>query len=135
MGWLADLLKEIPSSATLTAKLEEAQAKYDKLEGELARCKEQNAWLRAEVDKHLKPAELDEVETKILVHLAGVIGRHLAEHVGLVFEMGTAKTEHYLSKLEKNGYVHGSMSMGGGPARYSLADKGREYLVTHDPIK
>jgi predicted RNase H-like nuclease (RuvC/YqgF family) len=68
MGWLADILQELPVSAALRIKLEKIEAEHEKLETELQQTKEEKAWLKAEVER-LKGAEqnsLDNTKERML---------------------------------------------------------------------
>lgn len=137
MGWLADILQELPVSAALKTKLEKIQADYSRLEAELAASKEQNAWLRAELHSLKKSEQLNDLDKNILVFFAQTTGlKHLAEQVGPRFKVGTAKMQHILTQLENNdGYLNSFVGMGDGHRRYGLSDKGREYLVLNDLIQ
>ena len=50
MGWLADLLKEIPSAARYKSELEELASEHDALKSENGSLKTQNSDLRAQLE-------------------------------------------------------------------------------------
>jgi hypothetical protein len=133
MGWLADILQEIPVSATLKVKLEKVQADFDKLTDEAQQLKDTNAWLEAELTR-LKGAGISDIEVKLLVILSNARGRTLAEHLAPQLKISTIKAQHYLTKLDDAHYVQGHLNAHDGHRRYALADKGREYLVVNNLV-
>ena len=54
MGWLRDLLQELPISAALRRKREKIRTEYDKAIAELETVREQNAWFKAELARLTK---------------------------------------------------------------------------------
>ena len=138
MGWLQDLLKEIPLSSVLKERVALAEDKYQRLSEEndslkhrVADIERQNAELRAQI-----PAQPDGAlgadTTRILVDLFKAEARHdhdvgaLANHLGM--ERGVA--QYHLDQLKNSGlaamtggnYLHGHTYWG-------LTSEGRRHVV------
>lgn len=118
MGFIADLLKEIPAAAKYQAALLE-------MENENARLKTENAELREELGQFINQWEtLDWDAVRALVYLSRHEFAHAHEIAG-AYQMNVQIAESYLSYLAKGGFVHPPLN---GEARYGLAHKGRRYL-------
>lgn len=66
MGWLADLLQELPVSAALKAKLEKKEAEYEALKGERDKLAKENEVLKKQIADYKEDGGLSSEETEIL---------------------------------------------------------------------
>jgi uncharacterized protein YgbK (DUF1537 family) len=120
MGWIADLLKEIPSAARYKAELEAMEKENNSLRAEVEA-------LRSEL-KSYKPAEgslIPDVE-KILI----VIGRHeyiTAAQVAHSLSLSKGLVEMHLEDLMTAQHIDASYAMG-QETEYYLKQSGRRYL-------
>jgi hypothetical protein len=135
MGWIADLLKEIPSAARYKADLEQLSADHDAL-------KKQNNALRTALDEAnaklaaLSPSgggELDPQKVKIL--------RLLAQHdrvdpktIAGACGMGIELAKLHLEELFESDHITNILVIGEG-AYYSLDQVGRRYLLQKGLLK
>ena len=79
-------------------------------------------------------SELDNEQINILKKLAVFEGNEVsAETVAYSIGMNVTRVKHYLSQLVESEYVSDILIMGKDP-KYTIADRGREYLVVHDLI-
>ena len=131
MGWIADLLKEIPSAARYKAELEA-------MEKENAVLKSQVSDLRQEIQRRDNIIQkekshgqrLEEVREKLLVALSAggeLQADQLAQAVGIGEQLATF----HLNEMEEAGLVSAAMFYTGRPSLWRIAQKGRSYLVTH----
>ena len=131
VGWLADLLKEIPSAARYAAECEKLESENDTL-------KAQNAILRSEVEAakkkigelekqlHGRSGNLSEIEEKILQALAqGALHEDdLAKKLGI----GREALRFHAEELQKSSLVDGQ-PFSGLPMLWRLEQEGRKYLM------
>src|SRR5205823_4111138 len=71
MGWIADLLEQIPSAAAYKIQLEKLDSDYKILKAEHERLKSENAKLRAKLDaaeRKIKRHNDETLEKEKLVH-------------------------------------------------------------------
>jgi predicted transcriptional regulator len=88
--------------------------------------------LRAHLAQITKSNELDETEKnllKVLTTIDGVSAKTLATQAGT----DLVRAEYYLHKLEQEEYIYGQHFMGGA-SLYSLAQRGREFLIKNQLI-
>lgn len=127
MGWIADLLKEIPSAARYKAELEAMEKENNSQKAELARLNSKVEALKSEL-KSYKPAEdglTPDVE-KILI----VIGRHeyiSAAQVAQSLALSKGLVEMHLEDLMTAQHIDASYAMG-QETEYYLKQPGRRYL-------
>jgi hypothetical protein len=136
MGWLADLLKELPLSVIQKAKLDEFQEKYDKLETDYDNLKEKYAWLDAEL-KRVKEqgthGRLDDLAEKLLVAIANSDGRMPKQRTSTVLGLSQAQGNLFFAQLTKLGYIQQSTAM--RDPEFRATPEGLEYLASHNLIK
>lgn len=136
MGWLTDLLKEIPLSAVLKEKLVAIEAKHSEVEDENARLKDDLRHANAEI-KNLETRiaeltyadNLPEVEIEILKLLAD--NRELMREVlARKFNLHFQRLRYHFERLTSEGYIsHTEVRLSTGVDDvYFLQHKGREYL-------
>jgi predicted transcriptional regulator len=128
MGWLADLLQELPVSAALKAKLEKKEAEYETLKVERDKLAKENEALKKQIAEHQQDSGLSNEETEIVKVLAHVSGYVTAEQIAGHFKMHPTKAEHFLNELEGKELVHVSYSSI-DPTEYSLSRDGKKLAV------
>ena len=133
MGFITDILKDIPVNAVLRSKLEETERKYEELEAENVKLREENQRLKSKVKELTGSDELCENEVKILQFLSSTNQRLTAGIIATGICLSLTKTEYYLGRMYDQ-YVSAAHFVG-RPAEYSLIQKGREYLVENDLIE
>jgi hypothetical protein len=76
MGWLQDLLQEVPLSGVLRERVQLAEQKYSRAMAELEECKQrlisierENESLRASIPKTAPQSGFQEGTIRVLVHL------------------------------------------------------------------
>jgi hypothetical protein len=139
MGWLQDLLKEVPLSSVLKERVALAEQMYDQAAKEIEGYKQQvasleseNENLRAQIPK--SGGTLSEDTARVLVHLfkavkqddrdVGVMSRQLGMEQGVV--------KYHLDRLKEAGFAY--MTGGNyvrGHAYWALLSNGRQYVVEH----
>jgi predicted nuclease with TOPRIM domain len=136
MGWLTDLLKELPISAVLKEKLDAEKAKHSEIEDENARLKDdlrhakaQIKTLEARIVALTDADDLPEVEIEILKLLAD--HREVKKQVlAKKFQLHPQRLRLHFERLSGQGYishVQARVSTGTNDL-YFLEHKGREYL-------
>lgn len=136
IGWLTDLLKEIPLSAVLKEKLVAVEAKHSEIEDENARLKDDLRHAKAEIKTlETRIAELTyadnlpPVEIEILKLLAD--GRELKRQViARKFQLHFERLRYHFERLTFEGFIsHVETRVSTGiEDLYFLQHKGREYL-------
>lgn len=138
MGWIADLLKEIPSAARYKAELEEMEKENASLKVEKAVLQSQVADLRQEIqrrDEVIKKEtshgqHLEEVREKLLVALSAG-GKLQADQLAQAVGIGEQLATFHLNEMKEARLVSAAMFYGGRPTVWSIAQEGRSYLVAH----
>jgi len=128
MGWLADLLQELPVSAALKAKLEKKEAEYEALKRERDKLAKENEGLKKQVAENQQNTGLSNEETEILKALAHASENVTAEAVAAHFKMHLTKAEHFLNELQEKNLVDASYSTM-DPAEYYLTREGKKLAV------
>jgi len=78
---------------------------------------------------------LDEIQVTILKVLSQVDGQSIhADDLAGAVGLAVSKLKYFADRLEKAGYLYSPIILGGG-RRYSLADKGRAYLVENNLLE
>lgn len=135
MGWLADLLKEIPSAARYKAELEQLASEHTALKQENATLKTALEKANAEIAAS-RPgvgANLGPEKEKIL-RLLSERDRLPAQAIAAACGMGVELTNFHLEELFDSSHVTNVLVMGEG-AYYSLDQNGRRYLVAKGLLK
>jgi len=141
MGWLADLLKDIPLSAMLREKLMEAEKKMASLEGKIASLEGENAELQnrlrqqQEKTQHLEKLlkgrsdVLDDNQQKILGLLAD--GREfLQEQIASELGLNVQSVRFHYRELCESDLIARRAAVG-MPSRWVISHEGLRYLIEH----
>ena len=128
MGWLADLLQELPVSAALKAKLEKKEAEYEALKAECDKLAKENEGLKKQIAEQQQDNGLNSEETEILKAMAQTSDSVTAEAVADHFKMHLTKAEHYLNELQDKRLVDASYSSL-DPTAYYLSRDGKKLAV------
>jgi DNA-binding MarR family transcriptional regulator len=132
MGWITDLLKEIPSAARYKSELEQLESEHGILKSEntvlqsqLKAAEEKIRNLEEQLsDQHSQ--YLDETAVKILTfiaHYPDCTTETLAQHLGLHSE----KVLYYRDELTQQGYFNHGLTWD-DQEYYQLTPKGRKIL-------
>jgi predicted RNase H-like nuclease (RuvC/YqgF family) len=138
MGWLTDLLKDVPLSTELREKIATIEAENDALKtdnvmlkDDLREARAQIMRLEKRIDQFAHHPELDETDTLILKEIA-LTSDPAASHLAEKLSLNLAIVEFRLQRLTDIDYL--STWSIGGAERYSLQPKGREYLIRNNLI-
>jgi predicted HTH transcriptional regulator len=131
MGWIADLLKEIPSAARYKAELEAMEKDNAALKMENANMKAQLENARQELVAANAPANaLSGDAEKVLVFIAN--NEHsTATQVARALDVSKGAVEMHLEDLAASGHIDASYAMDEEPEHH-LAQVGRRYLHDKD---
>ena len=129
MGWLADLLQELPVSAALKVKLENKEAEYETLKRERDKLAKENEELKKQIAAQQQDSGLSSEETEIVKALAHTSNPVTAEAISSHFNMHKTKAEHFLNELEEKGLVNAAYYYDGESTEYSLSRDGKKLAV------
>jgi DNA-binding transcriptional ArsR family regulator len=143
MGWLQELLKEVPLSSVLKERVALAEEKFERASKEIESCKQriaalerENEMLHAQIPSEV-PIALGSDTARVLVSLfraanmeerdVGAIARKLAMERGVL--------QYHLDRLQEAGLadVTGSNYLD-GHVYWGLTTEGRRYVVEHKLI-
>jgi len=141
MGWLGDLLKEIPLSVIQQQKIAHMEAEYADMKAEKASLKDDLRQANAEIAKLKKQVEqlahdvsnLDDVETRILSALADSEIDPVPSSLIFILDLHRERFNYAIERLIELDFVHKSPLWEDEPS-YSLAQKGRGYLIRNNLI-
>ena len=130
MGWIADLLKEIPSAARYKSELEAMEKKVITLESEnvnlMQEIQRRDNVIRKEISHSNR---LEEIREKIL--------KLLSEHdeansnqISQALSANEQVVNFHLTELEELNLISPSYIMN-SPVIWSIAHEGRKYLISH----
>ncbi|MFZ4776554.1 MAG: hypothetical protein ACOYM3_14375 [Terrimicrobiaceae bacterium] len=135
MGWLTDILKEVPLSAVLRERLAQAEKDMNELKEENTRLHEELAKLKPLAAKPQTPATLSEIEEQILAFIGNRNIWTGPEHIAALFKLSSTKADYYVEKLHRENYLKPPIMIVDSRPEYQLSQKGREYLVTRNLIE
>lgn len=130
MGWISDLLKEIPSAARYKSELEAMEKENASLKSEVAKLREeiqQRDDIVGKEDSHGK--HLEEVKEKILMLLAQQEELE-AEQISRQLNIGSQLAIFHLEELKDSEMVKDYYAMD-SPVYWGIIQGGRAYLVRH----
>ena len=135
MGWIADLLREIPSAARYKFELEAMEAKVAALEKENANLKSEIAELRQEIQRRDDVVQKKKSHDQNLEEIAEGILAALSQHGELDTEqlarrlgIGAQLAVFHLHELQQKKMVMDYHAVG-SPVYWGLIQGGRAYLV------
>jgi len=134
MGFITDILKDIPVNAVLRSKIKELGKKYEEIEAENTQLKDENQKLKSKVKELTNGGELCENEVKILQLLSSTTRRLTAATIAGELSLSFTKTDYYLGKMRRK-YVNSADWSNNRASEYYLTQKGREYLVENDLVE
>ena len=134
MGFILDILKDIPVNAVLRDKLQQKEREYEELEAENNKLRNENQRLKSKVKELTSSDELCENEVNILKLLSSIGRKTTAETIAGELGLSLIKTKYCLDKMNRQ-YVFSHDYSGGKLSVYYLNQKGRAYLVEHDLVK
>lgn len=131
MGWIADLLKEIPSAARYKAELESMEKKVIALESENKNLREEIQRRDDVIQRENSPGQrLEEIREKMLALIAkqeGITETAIAAALNITAQLA----RFHLQELSNAGFAGATLNMGGGPSRWGLMQAGRRYLASY----
>lgn len=139
MGWIADLLEQIPSAAAYKVQLEKLDSEHKILQAENRDLKAKLETANREIDKLKQQSEENrtgsrsEAETKVLLSLAkfrNPVAAQIADDLG----MSLPVAEMHLEELRRIGFVGGAYNMY-APTRWFLEHLGSRYLYDRNLLK
>ena len=128
MGWLADLLQELPVSAALAAKLEKKEAEYEALKADRDKLAKENEGLKKQVAESQQDSGLSSEETEIVKALAQTSTHVSAAQIAGHFNMHKTKADHFLNELQEKGLVDAAYSYMSDTS-YALSRDGKKLAV------
>ena len=136
MGWIADLLQEIPSAARYKSELEAMEKKVVSLEAENANLRQEIQRRDDAIQKEKSQSDrLEEVREKLLQLLASQTRRITASQAAQALKIGEQLATYHLTEMEKNHLVSAAHFYDDHPTDYSIAQSGRAYLVAHELLR
>jgi len=140
MGWIADLLKEIPSAARYKSELEEMERENTKLKQKVLSLESENNNLRQEIQRRndviqkveSHGAPLEEIKINILVFMS----KHeevYTQHIASALKIGLQAAQFHLEELQDAALISSCAFMENETSWY-LAQGGRKYLVRNKLI-
>jgi len=141
VGWIADLLKEIPSAARYKAELEEMEGENSQLKQKICSLESENEKLRQEIQRRddivqkEKPHDnlLDKVKTNILLLLSKRQDRLTDEQIAQTIKTNLQIVKFHLQELTIKHMVDRALSIN-SPSQWYLAQEGRKYLIENKLI-
>ena len=131
MGWVADLLKEIPSAARYKSELEAMEKENASLKSEVANLKQEIQQRDEIVEQEQSQSDrLEEVKEKILLALTEQKEIE-AEQISHLLNIGSQLATFHLEELKNSDMVKDYYAVG-SPVYWGISQGGRAYLVRHD---
>lgn len=162
MGWIIDLLKDVPLStvireqliaaekkalllesenAVLNTKIKELESENAILNTKIKELESENKNLRQEIQRRDDIIQkekshnnlLDEIKTKILVFLSNQGDRVTADQIAYALTSGSQIVEFHLKELKDKHMISDAHTMN-APTKWLLAHEGRRYLIENKLI-
>ena len=161
MGWLADLLEQIPSAAYYKIQLEKFDSEYKILKAEHERVKSENSDLQAkledahnEIDGLKKEAQkklahgsgrpaIPEIQTRMMTLLASqgeMSAKKLTAYTGqgeeaAKFHLGELLQANFVAQETRSPHIDPVTGQTVSETVWSLAHEGRRYLIQRGLLK
>ncbi len=140
MGWIADLLKEIPSAARYKAELEEMETQNTELQQKVIFLELELKKLRQEIQRRDDIIQkekshndlLDEIKVNILV-LLSKYDKPNTDQIASTLKTHLEIMKFHLTELKHMKMIHDLLTMG-APTRWMLTHEGRKYLIENKLI-
>lgn len=129
MGWIADLLKEIPSAARYKAELETMEKENASLKSQVTDLRQEMQRRDDDVQKEKSGRHLEEAREKILLLLAKSDGSTVIE-ISKSMNIDEQLAKFHLNELLATEFVHHPAPYS-TPERWGIEQEGRRYLVKH----
>jgi DNA-binding transcriptional ArsR family regulator len=126
MGWVAHLLKEIPSAARYKAELEAMEEENLSLRSENSTLKTQLEAIRRELAEAQGGRALSQ-DAEAVLRFVSSNEDAMPSHISRGLDLSKGVVEMHLDDLQSKGLVDGSYTVGEEP-RYYLQQAGRKYL-------
>jgi len=127
MGWIADLLQEIPSAARYKVELERMEAENASLKADNTRLAQEVETLRrTEQERRGREAQLPQDAERILVYISQN-DRAVAPQVAGALHLSAGVVEMHLEDLMESEHINASYFTN-GETEYYLEQPGRRYL-------
>ena len=141
MGWIIDLLKDVPLSTVIREQLVSAEKKIALLESENTNLQSQVRELRQEIQRRDDVIQkekfhdnlLEKLKVDILIFLSVQKGAVTADEVARHLKINPQIAIHHLTELNKKSMILVSHRMN-FPPFWNLADGGRKYLINNNLI-
>jgi hypothetical protein len=128
MGWIADLLQEIPSAARYKAELESMEKENAKLKEQVALLTAANQRLEAQAAQNSAAGPQLDKECELALLYVSKHARASAKNVAHAVAIPQARTDMHLVDLQEKLYVTKNYAWDDGDYFYSLMQDGRRYL-------
>lgn len=128
MGWIADLLKEIPSAARYKSELEAMEKENTRLRKEIE--ERDNIIQKEKSHNNL----LDENKIKLLIFLSTQQDRLTAEEIAQSLNLNLQVIKFSLEEPEKQKMVYADLYSDGSPPEWLIIHDGRKYLIKNKLI-
>jgi hypothetical protein len=112
---------------TLSRQTKSTQDLNDSLEGEITVLRGENERINKELSQHT--FDVDETANKILAYLNQPHRDPYLQTMAPSLEIHETRLTYYLRELEERKYISSAKPRPGRPRTYSLAQKGRSYLI------
>jgi predicted transcriptional regulator len=133
MGWITDLLKEIPLSAVLKDELGKLEAEHERTKRDLKEANDENLRLKETLKKFESRDQLEDTEIKILVSLVHKGGRLTTELVAIHLQIDVTRAQYFLTSLTEAEFISAAHSSVAATS-YQLVHRGYEYLVRNNLV-
>lgn len=133
MGWIRDLLKEVPLSTVLQERVELAEEKFAKVEAEaqslrdrIVALESENAELRGRLPRQ---GTVSADGGRILVCLFREEGRGDKRHLAGHLQMEVGVVQYHLDRLKELGFAQRTGGRADGTVFWGVTAEGRRYVV------
>jgi DNA-binding MarR family transcriptional regulator len=138
MGWIEDILKEVPLSAVLRERLQAADKENEQLKERVADLEKENAALRAKIPVK-QEIELPDASKQILVVLFAAENIEPSDlrvpDLAEVLKMERGPLRYHLDRLIEANLIRRIRDYDTEEDHYSLTDRGRRFVVENNLVR